>query len=242
MLPTKRWFLGMMVTACLLPGLARAYDAVKPEEVSAGDPYNIKEEALMDPTFLKGIKIAMVCAHGFEEVEATYPLKYLRERSATVDVVCPDWIKGRVMAVQFLKPSIWIPVTKNISDAKVEDYDAVVIPGGAWNPIIMRTDGKILDFVKAAHQKGKLVASVCHGPQVLITAGLVKGRDITGVGDIRMDLRNAGGTVHEDKPLVQSGNLLTSRDPHDLLEFSKGISLYLHDTVRQKRFKQLHGE
>jgi protease I len=237
----KRWALGFLIgVSAVLP--ARAFDAVKPEDVSAGDPYKIKEEALMDPSFLKGIKIAMVCAHGFEEVEATYPLKYLQERSATVDVICPDWIKGRVMAVQFLKPSIWIPVTKNISEAKADDYDAVVIPGGAWNPIIMRTDGKILDFINAAHQKGKLIASVCHGPQVLISAGLVRGRDITGVGDIRKDLRNAGANVYEDRPVVSSGNLITSRDPHDLLEFSKAISHYLHETRRRERYRKLYGE
>ena len=143
------------------------------------------------------------------------------------------------MAVRFLKPSIWIPVTKTISQAKAEDYQAVVIPGGAWNPIIMRTDGSVLEFVKRAARAGTLVASICHGPQVLINAGLVKGREVTGVGDIRTDLRNAGATVIEDRPVVIDGNLLTSRDPNDLAEFSSAIEAFL---IGKARFARLHGE
>jgi protease I len=203
------------------------FQKVKPNEVDAGMPYKVREIPVTNPHSLDGVHIAMVMAHGFEEIEGTYPLRYLKARGATVDVISPDWIKGRVMAVQFLKPSIWIPVTKNISQAKVEDYDAVLVPGGAWNPIIMRTDDSVLNFVRGAFSKGKLVASVCHGPQVLLSAGIVKGHEVTGVGDIRTDLKNAGATVISDKPLVVSGNLLTSRDPNDLAEYSQGIEQYL---------------
>lgn len=225
------------------PARALDFEPVKFEEVDAGLPYNVAELPVADPASLKGARIAIVAAHGFEEVELTYPLRHFEKRGATIEVITPDWIKGRVMAVRFLKPSIWIPVTRQISSAKPADYDAVVIPGGAWNPIIMRTDQKILDFVKAAFDQGKLVASVCHGPQVLINAGLVKGRKVTGVGDIRTDLRNAGGTVLEDQPLVVDGNLLTSRDPNDLAQFSQGIEEYLKTNVlRQRRFTALHGE
>ena len=200
---------------------------VKFEEVDAGMPYNVAEVPATDPNAMKGLNIAFVAAHGFEEVELTYPLKYFKDRGAHVEIITPDWIKDRVMAVKFLKPSIWLPVTKQISQAKPTDYCAVVIPGGAWNPIIMRTDGKILDFVRGADKAGKLIASVCHGPQVLLSAGLVAKKDITGVGDIRQDLRNAGANVIEDRPLVVDGNLLTSRDPNDLREFSQGIEQYL---------------
>ncbi|MBI4859015.1 MAG: DJ-1/PfpI family protein [Candidatus Riflebacteria bacterium] len=181
---------------------------------------------------MKGLKIAVVAAHGFEEVELTYPLKYFKARGAQVEIVTPDWIKDRVMAVKFLKPSIWLPVTKQVSQAKPTDYCAVVVPGGAWNPIIMRTDGKILDFIRGANENGKLIASVCHGPQVLLSAGLVKGKDITGVGDIRTDLRNAGANVIEDRPVVVDENILTSRDPNDLKEFSQGIEEYLKKNLK----------
>lgn len=188
---------------------------------------------------MKGLKIAIVAAHGFEEIEVTYPLRYFQARGATVEIVTPDWIKDRVMAVQFLKPSIWIPVTKPISQAKPTDYCAVMVPGGAWNPIIKRTDGEVLDFLRGANKAGKLIASVCHGPQVLLNAGLASGKEITGISDIRADLKNAGGNVVEDRPLVVDGNILTSRDPNDLKQFSQGIEQYLkknraHCTLHEK--------
>ncbi len=216
-----------------------AYEVVKPEEVDAGMPYEVKQIPVTNPDSLSGIRIALVAAHGFEEVEATYPLEFLQARGAIVDVITPDWIKDRVMAVRFLKPSVWIPVTRQISQANPKDYDAVVIPGGAWNPIIMRTDGAVLEFVRQASAAGVLIASVCHGPQVLINAGLVKGRDITGVGDIRGDLRNAGAHVIEDRAVVVDQNLLTSRDPHDLADFCAAMEQWL---TSKRAFADLHRE
>lgn len=171
---------------------------VKFNEVDAGMPYNVEKVPVADEKSMAGAHIAIIAAHGFEEIEVTYPLDFFLSRGATVDIIAPEWIKDRVMAVQFLKPSVCLPVTKNISQAVVTDYCAVVIPGGAWNPIIMRTDQQILEFVKSAHKANKLVAAVCHGPQVLISADLVKGRMITGVGDIRTDLANAGAEVVHD--------------------------------------------
>jgi protease I len=200
---------------------------VKPAEVDAGMPYNVKEVPVKNPESLKGARIAVVAAHGFEEIEVLYPVNYFLARGGEVHIITPDWIKDRVMAVQFLKPSVWLPVTKNISQAKPNDYCAVLIPGGAWNPIIMRTDQQILEFVRTAQKANKLIAAVCHGPQVLISAGLIKGREVTGVGDIRGDLANAGGRVVSDQAVVVDGNILTSRDPNDLAEFSMGIEEYL---------------
>ena len=200
---------------------------VKFEEVDAGMAYNVAKVPVEDPESMVGARIAIVAAHGFEEIEALYPIDYFLSRGAEVEIIAPDWIKDRVMAVKFLKPSVWIPVTKNISQAVVTDYCAVVIPGGAWNPIIMRTDQQIISFIQEAQKANKLIASVCHGPQVLISAGLVKGRMVTGVGDIRVDLANAGGEVVHDQPVVVDGNILTSRDPNDMAEFSKGIETYL---------------
>ncbi|MBF0406403.1 MAG: DJ-1/PfpI family protein [Candidatus Riflebacteria bacterium] len=213
------------------------FQNVKFEEVDSGMPYNVSEVPVADKDSLKNIRIAIVAAHGFEEIEGTYPIRHMLKRGATVDVITPDWIKDRVMAVQFLKPSIWIPVDKQISQAKPEDYDAIIIPGGAWNPIIMRTDGAILDFIRKAFGMNKLIASVCHGPQVLINAGIVNGRNVTGVGDIRIDLKNAGGNVIEDRPVVLDRNLLTSRDPNDMAEFSKAIEEYLS---KKSGFENLH--
>lgn len=216
------------LAAMVLPLVAaEPFPQVKMEEVDAGMPYKIPEVPVTDPQSMKGLKIAIVAAHGFEEVEVTYPLRYFQARGATVEIVTPDWIKDRVMAVQFLKPSVWLPVAKQVSQVKATDYCAYVVPGGAWNPIIMRTDGKILDLLKQANEANKLIASVCHGPQVLLSAGLLKDKEATGVGDIRGDLRAGGVKVIEDQPVVVTENILTSRDPNDLAEFSKGIEAYL---------------
>ena len=219
--------LALMISQTAFSAQSIELTPVKFEEVDAGMPYNVEKVPVADAQSMVGARIAIVAAHGFEEIEATYPIDFFLSRGAEVDIISPDWIKDRVMAVQFLKPSVWLPVTKNISQAVVTDYCAIVIPGGAWNPIIMRTDQQILEFVKSAQKANKLVAAVCHGPQVLISAGLVKGRMITGVGDIRTDLANAGAEVIHDQPVVVDGNILTSRDPNDMAEFSKGIEEYL---------------
>lgn len=220
--------LAVLAVPTILPAVEELkVEAVKPADVDAGMPYIVPVVPVTDPDSMKGSRIAVIAAHGFEEVEIVYPVNYFLARGAEVDIISPDWIKDRVMAVQFLKPSVWIPVTKNISQAKFADYCAVVIPGGAWNPIIMRTDQQILDFVRGAKKANKLIAAVCHGPQVLISAGLVKGKEMTGVGDIREDLANAGARVITDQPVVVDGNILTSRDPKDLAEFSQGIEEYL---------------
>lgn len=219
--------LAVMLTQVAFSAQSIELTPVKFNEVDAGMPYNVEKVPVTDAESMVGARIAIVAAHGFEEIEVTYPAEFFLSRGAEIDIIAPDWIKGRVMAVQFLKPSVWLPVTKNISQAVVSDYCAVLIPGGAWNPIIMRTDQQILEFVKSAHKANKLIAAVCHGPQVLISADLVKGRMITGVGDIRTDLANAGAEVIHDQPVVVDGNILTSRDPNDLAEFSKGIETYL---------------
>lgn len=222
----------LMVLTVSYAGIAAAANSieitpVKFEDVDAGMAYNIEKVPVENPESMAGAKIAIVAAHGFEEIEALYPIDYFLSRGAEVEIIAPDWIKERVMAVKFLKPSVWIPVTKNISEAVATDYCAVIIPGGAWNPIIMRTDQQIISFIQAAHKANKLIAAICHGPQVLISASLVKGKMVTGVGDIRIDLNNAGGEVVNDQAVVVDGNILTSRNPNDMAEFSKGIEAYL---------------
>lgn len=220
--------------------IAAPYEAVNFEEVDSGMPYNIKQIPVTAQDALKDIRIAIVAAHGFEEVEATYPIDYLGARGAKIEVITPDWIKERVMAVRFLKPSVWVPVTKQISQAKVEDYDMILVPGGAWNPIIMRTDGKILDFVKKAFEKRLLITSICHGPQVLLSAGILKGKNATGVNDIRIDLKNGGVNVVENLPVVVDGNILTSRDPNDLAEFCQAIEKFLKNASRSNKLNSIN--
>lgn len=212
-------------------GKPRALKLALLDDVSPGRDYDPPLVPVHRPDSLAARRIAIVCGHGFEEVELTYVLPFLEERGALVDVVTPDWIyrKSRhgVLAVRFLRPSLWVPVDTDITGAAKNQYDCVIVPGGAWNPIICRGDPATINFIAAKASAGALIAAICHGPQVLIDAGLVQGRDVTGVSDIRGDLRNAGARVHVDRPVIVDGRLITSRDPDDLPEFCRAIEMHL---------------
>jgi protease I len=172
---------------------------------------------------LKGFRVALVTAHGSELPEFHVPLHYLRDRGASVEVVTQDWLFGAekgeaigmIVRSQFLAVNVCVKADKKISDAQIEDYDAIIILGGAWNPIMLRTDEQVLRFISDACKRGILIAAICHGPQVLIsTQAFPAGTRATGVIDIRRDLTNAGFVV-EDKPVVYdvSAHLITSPSP-----------------------------
>jgi len=112
-------------------------------------------------------------------------------------------------------------VLKELNDVSVDEIDAVVIPGG-FSPDYLRRVLEVLNFVREAYQKGKVIAAICHGPWVLISAGIVKGKRITGVSAIKDDIVNAGA-VYEDVPAVMDGNIITARVPDDLPEFCQLI-------------------
>jgi protease I len=117
---------------------------------------------------------------------------------------------------------------------KVSDYDAVFIPGGAWNPDNLRNDKDIIKFVQDFNKAGKLVAAICHGPVVLASADILKGKKLTGYWNIQADLKNAGGTVLE-QPVVTDGNLVTSRHPIDLAGVPEEIQVGQQVTPRFAR-------
>lgn len=110
---------------------------------------------------------------------------------------------------------------KTIDEAKIDDYDAVVIPGG-FGPDRLRVNEKVLDFVREMMRAGKLIAAICHGPQVLISADLIKGKKVTCVKQVSVDVINAGAQ-YVDEPVVIDGNLITSRHPRDLPGFTAAI-------------------
>jgi protease I len=155
-----------------------------------------------------------------------------------VDVVTQDWVfdyqreaPAVIVLAQFLATNVCVQADKKISDADVEDYDAVVLLGGAWNPILLRTDEKVLEFLRSIRVRNRLVAAVCHGPQILINVGgFVPGTKVTGVADIRQDLTNAGFDVH-DEPVVydEQARLVTGRDPRALGEFCREVGIRLQE-------------
>lgn len=193
-----------------------------------------------DSSALKGKRIAVLAADGFEEIELTGPVWYLRASGATVDIVAPkfspaparyglstpDMAKDHIMAIQYLNPIGWVKVDRRANEIKVSDYDAVFIPGGAWNPDNLRYDKDVIAFLREFDKSGKLIAAICHGPLVLASAEILEGKKLTGYWNIQSDLTNAGGQVLE-KPVVIDGNLITSRHPIDVADFSVAVKDWL---------------
>jgi protease I len=167
---------------------------------------------------LNGKKVAILTETGFEEVELTSPKKALEEAGAVVHIVSPQ--KDKVKAWDHDHWSIELPVDVNVEKANVEDYDALVVPGGVINPDKMRTNKDCVEFAQQFLEKGKPVAAICHGPQLLIETGLVDGRNLTSYPSIRTDLENAGA-MWEDKEVIVDNGLVTSRSPKDLEAFNK---------------------
>ncbi len=162
-------------------------------------------------------KVAILIEQHVEDSEFQIPYAALREAGAEVTVLgsrVNEKYAGKNMKVS-------VEADATTTDARAEDFDAVVIPGGAA-PDKMRTNMKTVRFVQDAVNAGKLVAAICHGPQVLIEGDLLKGRRATGFRAIRKDMQNAGANF-ENAPLVADGNLVTSRRPADLPIFTAAI-------------------
>lgn len=127
----------------------------------------------------------------------------------------PDVVRAHVLTIRFMENAGWVAIDRYLGDAKASDYDAVVVPGGAWNPDSLRGNPSARAFVTEALEACKPLLAICHGPQLLISAKLLRGRKVTGFWSIQIDLENAGATV-VDEPCVVDGNLITGRFPFDL--------------------------
>lgn len=169
-----------------------------------------------DMTDIKDAKILIIATDGFEKVELEVPRDKLREAGATVHVASPDGD-----AIKSWDETDWGPkadVDLKISDAKVDDYHAIVLPGGQINPDVLRTKPEAVRLVKDFTAAGKIVAAICHGPWLLIEADVVRGREMTSYPSIRTDLKNAGANV-VDKEVATDQGIVTSRNPGDLDAF-----------------------
>ncbi|HEV3222972.1 MAG TPA: type 1 glutamine amidotransferase domain-containing protein [Puia sp.] len=169
---------------------------------------------------LNGKKVAILTENGFEEIELTSPMKALQEAGAIVKIVSPQ--KHKVRAWDHDHWSIDLLVDVQIDYANVDDYDALLIPGGVLNPDLMRTNSDCVDFAQQFLEELKPVAAICHGPQLLIETGMLRGKNLTSFPSIRSDLENAGAHWL-DIEVVTDGGLTTSRSPKDLEAFNKRI-------------------
>jgi protease I len=169
---------------------------------------------------IQGKQVAIIATHGFEQSELTEPLKALREAGATVKVISLE--PGTIQGFKHFDKGEQVPVDLTIERANASDFDALVIPGGLFNPDQLRSNDKVLAFTRTLFSAGKTVAAICHGPWVLINAELVKGRKLTSVPTIRKDLENAGAKW-VDEPVVSDMGLVTSRTPKDLKAFCQKV-------------------
>ncbi|WP_374024354.1 type 1 glutamine amidotransferase domain-containing protein [Mycobacterium sp. HNNTM2301] len=165
---------------------------------------------------LSGRKIAALAADGFEKVELVVPLRALQLAGAKVDVV--SLRRGRIRGVNLHMPASRVGVDKVVTDADAGSYDGLLLPGGFINPDLLRQSAAARDFVRAFDHDGKPIVTLCHGPWVLASAGLLTGRTLTSWPGIRDDLVNAGATWL-DREVVRDRNLVTSRGPQDMRAF-----------------------
>jgi protease I len=169
---------------------------------------------------LKGSRLAALAADGFEKVELLVPLVALKAAGATVDIV--SLRRGRIRGVNLHMPASRVRVDKTVGEADPGDYDGLLLPGGFINPDLLRQSAAAREFVRGFAAQDKPIATLCHGPWVLASAGLLDGRTLTSWPGIRDDLVNAGATWR-DQELVRDGNLITSRGPQDMTAFVRGM-------------------
>jgi protease I len=167
---------------------------------------------------LKGLTVAILVTDGFEQVELIEPRKALDQAGAETRVVSPK--AGRVRGWKFTDWGDEVEVDAPLDQAKPEDFDALLLPGGVMNPDSLRMAPKAVAFAKAFFDAGKPVAAICHGPWTVIEAGAARGRQMTSWPSLKTDLKNAGANW-VDKEVVVDQKLVTSRKPDDLPAFNR---------------------
>jgi protease I len=174
------------------------------------------------PNELKDRTIAILAADGVEKVELEQPREAVKNAGGHVEVLSLK--SGEIDARSHdLEPAGTVPVDRTVGEAKVDDYDGLVLPGGTVNPDKLRLDEAAVAFVRDFVRSGKPVAAICHGPWTLVEADVVRDRTLTSYPSVRTDLRNAGATV-VDQQVCIDGNLITSRSPDDLPAFCQAIT------------------
>ncbi|MFX0025413.1 MAG: type 1 glutamine amidotransferase domain-containing protein [Candidatus Hermodarchaeota archaeon] len=165
-------------------------------------------------------KIAIIATDGFEDAELLYPKIRLKEAGVATEIISLHRREIKGKHGYPMKPD------KLVREARVDDYDGIIIPGGTKNPDYLRREKDVLDFVAKINDQNKLVGAICHAGWVLISAKIIKNRKATSYFAIKDDMVNAGAKF-EDKPVVVDDNLITSRKPDDLPDFMKEVLKFL---------------
>jgi protease I len=167
---------------------------------------------------LDGKKVAILVTDGFEQVEMTKPRKALDEAGAETIIVSPK--SGQIQGMHHADKGDKFDVDLTLEEARPEEFEALMIPGGLFNPDELRANEEALEFTRHFFGAGKPVAAICHGPWVLIDAGVVRGRTLTSWPHIKTDIKNAGGKWVNEEVVVDNG-LVTSRKPDDIPAFNQ---------------------
>jgi protease I len=182
--------------------------------------YNRQLQGVVMTASLQGKRVAVLVANGFEQEELTSPKQALEAAGAATDIVSPD--EGQVTGWKHTDWGDAFEVDVPIASAKANQYDALVLPGGLMNPDQLRTNRQALQFVRSFFDAGKPVGAICHGPWILIEAGVVSGRKVTSYESIQTDLKNAGAQWVNEEVVCDNG-LVTSRKPADLPAFNRKL-------------------
>jgi len=181
---------------------------------------------------VRGMRVAIVVTDDFEQVELTEPKKALQEAGATTTIIAPK--SGRVQGMNHDEKADTFPVDLTLGQADPREFDAVVLPGGALNADALRVDEKAQEFVRTMDRQGKPLAVICHGPWLLVSAGLVKDRSLTSWPTVQDDIRNAGG-LWEDREVLRDKNWVSSRKPDDLPAFNREMIAVFAESARQQK-------
>lgn len=179
----------------------------------------------------KDFKVAVLALDGFEEAELTEPVKALKEAGADVDIVSAR--EGRIQAFKHADRGLLVDVNRTFNDVQPGEYDAVVLPGGVFNSDSIRMADRAQYMVRCMQDAKKPIAVICHGAWLLVSANLVKGRRMTSYYTIQDDIKNAGGNW-VDEEVVVDHNLVSSRNPGDLMAFNREMIRVFSEYQRRR--------
>jgi protease I len=181
---------------------------------------------------IKESRILIMATNGFEQSELTVPLEKLRGFGAEVKVASPE--SGKIRGWDHTDWGEEVPVDLTLDQVRVEDYHALVLPGGQINPDLLRVDDKALDILRGFLKAKKVVAAICHAPWLLIEVDAVRGREVTSYKSIKTDVMNAGGKW-VDRSVVADQGIVTSRNPDDLGDFVEKIVEEIEEGLHSDR-------
>jgi protease I len=172
----------------------------------------------VDKNLLQSMNVAILVTSGFEQAELEEPRKALDDAGARTTVIAPK--AGKIQGMKHDDKTVKVDADLTLDDADPDDFDALLLPGGALNADALRAEPRAQDFVRGINQARKPIAVICHAPWLLVSAGVIKGRTLTSYHTIQDDIRNAGG-IWKNQEVIRDANWVSSRQPSDIAAFNR---------------------